>query len=106
MLLAANNHATLYVFSNEVLKTAEYWNVQDKMFINGTYLECSPEQRWEPSLLGKTKMTLMPEGVFKTKTGNSASSCESYNELHILTTNIEEIFLPGIISANSKKMKK
>lgn len=45
----------------------------------------------------------MPEGVFKIKVGNSARSVENYNKLHILRTDIEEIFLPGTISANRKK---
>jgi len=45
----------------------------------------------------------MPEGVLKTKSGNSARSFENCNEVHVFTNNIEEIFLPGIISANRKK---
>lgn len=37
---------------------------------------------------------------------NSARGARNYKELYILATNMDEIFLPGIISTNKKKKEK
>lgn len=37
--------------------------------------------------------------------GNSARSFENYNELHILTTNIEDIFFARDFFSQQEKMK-